>query len=920
MQSQTSPRLQQDKHKYPKNQLNPRDFQHAQISDENGDFTITEALISSQSVKKLQQEVQKMKAQLQNMLPFVQKHHATIKSGELVDEIKLQVIMEMFKKEFDNKMTIEMNIFKGRVKEKLKKRCKLEDIESRIVGKVQHKEFMKNTEKIMENYKVLENRITHLVNVQKVDTLKGLDKKADNREVELLKRNKADKEAFQELIVRFNELEEMAKLAMQESSDEEDSEEDEEIGDPMLKIDEIGAYDTSEINRFNSQIQDTKDRQLVDNLAQESLTASHKVGSHMNSSPLNIKQNENLGIYVKETAMKIYDDKSDHTFGGSQVNAIQTNDELKKQVSVNIPQIIPSQSGIIDDIYDQVKFKESQSELSQFINTQQQYHINISKSTMNKMAQNPTNSTVNQLNDTKSQLTPLQQPSQMTNKSKKSAMKSSATGSKNPFKKKTQRKLEKLQQYTTSMFDDLQKRLNEQKVQIISNGSEIVDIMKNQNIMKEQIEVQCIPVIDKHKLQLVKIEKEIERLQRIDVKLNKELVVKPYNYIDRIKESFEKEWAETKKKLTDNNEKYMGKFVSLESNVGKLLTDTHSLVDQYKKKIGQIGADLQAIKTIRDTFENKLNLNRELTDKIDKITSKSMGQMNDQIAEMREKLKNEIGNLKEETHGFMRELQRNQLLTRELQQEFMKILDEKKNLHSDFISNIKQTQQQITKRELGEKKASNLSGFLTTDMRTPNQNDQSLATLLPQLKAHSSTSNQETLSRQIKLNKLFSDKKSVDYGNNSLLNSVKKNILNNLSFIEDSETQRLFTKQTNLKQSTIQNIKSKTPLRQRQNHPSLLSQQLQDHNYSSINNEKTSSRLSNEKQSNKAKVNSLDLGNIKQKILEDYKLNLGSIQADIQNGDYSQSRNQVEGQNMENFKGMGSNDFEKFHSVIGKQI
>ena len=120
----------------------------------------------------------------------------------------------MFKKEFDNKMTIEMNIFKGRVKEKLKKRCKLEDIESRIVGKVQHKEFMKNTEKIMENYKVLENRITHLVNVQKVDTLKGLEKKADNREVELLKRNKADKEAFQELIVRFNELEEMAKLAM----------------------------------------------------------------------------------------------------------------------------------------------------------------------------------------------------------------------------------------------------------------------------------------------------------------------------------------------------------------------------------------------------------------------------------------------------------------------------------------------------------------------------------------------------------------------------------------------------------------------------------------------------------------------------------------------------------------------------------
>lgn len=45
--------------------------------------------------------------------------------------------------------------------------------------------------------------------------------------------------------------------------------------------------------------------------------------------------------------------------------------------------------------------------------------------------------------------------------------------------------------------------------------------------------------------------KEIERLLRIDVKLNKELVVKPYNYIDKIKETLEKDWVETKKKLSD---------------------------------------------------------------------------------------------------------------------------------------------------------------------------------------------------------------------------------------------------------------------------------------------------------------------------------------------------------------------------------
>ena len=63
------------------------------------------------------------------------------------------------------------------------------------------------------------------------------------------------------------------------------------------------------------------------------------------------------------------------------------------------------------------------------------------------------------------------------------------------------------------------------------------------------------------------------------MRLNKELVVKPYNYIDRVKEEFQKEWVETKKKLQDNNDKYMGKFVNLEANVNRLITDSEILID-----------------------------------------------------------------------------------------------------------------------------------------------------------------------------------------------------------------------------------------------------------------------------------------------------------------------------------------------------
>lgn len=77
-----------------------------------------------------------------------------------------------------------MNIFKGKLKDKLKKRCKLVDIDSRLISKVEYKEYIKNTERINEDYKILEGRVTHLVTVQKIDTMRGLDKKAENREVE----------------------------------------------------------------------------------------------------------------------------------------------------------------------------------------------------------------------------------------------------------------------------------------------------------------------------------------------------------------------------------------------------------------------------------------------------------------------------------------------------------------------------------------------------------------------------------------------------------------------------------------------------------------------------------------------------------------------------------------------------------------
>ena len=59
---------------------------------------------------------------------------------------------------------------------------------------------------------------------------------------------------------------------------------------------------------------------------------------------------------------------------------------------------------------------------------------------------------------------------------------------------------------------------------------------------------------------LKKHDSEIERLQRIDFRLNKELVQKPYQYIEKVKEALDKEQKEIINIIKLNNDKYIKKI------------------------------------------------------------------------------------------------------------------------------------------------------------------------------------------------------------------------------------------------------------------------------------------------------------------------------------------------------------------------
>jgi hypothetical protein len=74
----------------------------------------------------------------------------------------------------EQRFTIDLNIFKGKFKDKLKSRCKLADIERLVNEKVNFKEFNNRISMLDGHFKTLENRVNTAVGVIRVDTFKGL--------------------------------------------------------------------------------------------------------------------------------------------------------------------------------------------------------------------------------------------------------------------------------------------------------------------------------------------------------------------------------------------------------------------------------------------------------------------------------------------------------------------------------------------------------------------------------------------------------------------------------------------------------------------------------------------------------------------------------------------------------------------------
>lgn len=102
--------------------------------------------------------------------------------------------------------------------------------------------------------------------------------------------------------------------------------------------------------------------------------------------------------------------------------------------------------------------------------------------------------------------------------------------------------------------------------------------------------------LDKH-------DTEIERLLRVDFRLNKELVQKPYDYINKVKEELSSEQRSIVKIIKVNNDKYLTKIGSIDTRLNEVYVDSKKIIHDYRKNLEGIRRDKQTIKQLHENVE-----------------------------------------------------------------------------------------------------------------------------------------------------------------------------------------------------------------------------------------------------------------------------------------------------------------------------
>ena len=174
-------------------------------------FMLGEAMVSQKKLKSQGNDLNKIKEVMAELQIYVQKHHVAIQS-ELVDDLKLKVTIESLRNEMEIRYELALKQFYDKMKVRMEDHVTKEELDERLYEKLHKREFEKHFERLNSTASTLETRVVNAIPAMKYDLETGLKGKADSRELEKMKTEKAGMELVLKLVARINSLEEKVAL------------------------------------------------------------------------------------------------------------------------------------------------------------------------------------------------------------------------------------------------------------------------------------------------------------------------------------------------------------------------------------------------------------------------------------------------------------------------------------------------------------------------------------------------------------------------------------------------------------------------------------------------------------------------------------------------------------------------------------
>ena len=122
--------------------------------------------------------------------------------------MKLKVTIESLRNEMEIRYELALKQFYDKMKVRMEDHVTKEELDERLYEKLHKREFEKHFERLNSTASTLETTVVNAIPAMKYELKEGLKGKADQRELEKMKQEKAGLDMVVRLVERINNLEE----------------------------------------------------------------------------------------------------------------------------------------------------------------------------------------------------------------------------------------------------------------------------------------------------------------------------------------------------------------------------------------------------------------------------------------------------------------------------------------------------------------------------------------------------------------------------------------------------------------------------------------------------------------------------------------------------------------------------------------